>query len=44
MERKAEQCERMFARLVELMHDHMNIGRSNPFTTNAEAPAWLRMM
>jgi hypothetical protein len=42
MERKARQAERMFDRLVALMNDHMHIGRSSPFTLEAEVPAWLR--
>jgi hypothetical protein len=31
----------MFAKMVELMHDHLSIKRSNPFTTNAALPSWL---
>jgi len=39
--RKADQAEAMFARLVELMHDHLVIEKTNPFTTKEEKPPWL---
>jgi hypothetical protein len=41
LNRKAEQAEAMFEKLVNLMNDHLRIERSNPFTTEAEVPAWL---
>jgi hypothetical protein len=41
LQRKADQAEVMFDNLVQLMHDSLNIERSNPFTKGAEVPAWL---
>lgn len=41
LRRKADQAEAMFARLVELMHDHLVIEKTNPFTTKEEKPPWL---
>lgn len=41
LQRKSEQADDMFARLVELMHDQLSIQRSNPFTKEAEVPSWL---
>jgi hypothetical protein len=41
MQRKAEQAETMFSKLVELMNDHLNIRRDKPFIASAEMPSWL---
>jgi hypothetical protein len=41
LKRKADAADAMFAKMVELMHDHLSIKRSNPFTTNAALPSWL---
>ena len=41
LQRKAEAAEVMFANLVELMNDHLNIRRDDPFRTREELPAWL---
>lgn len=41
LKRKEASAELMFERLVELMNDHLHIRRSNPFTKDAEVPAWL---
>jgi hypothetical protein len=41
LNRKAEQAEVMFERLVTLMNDHLRIERPDPFTGQAEAPSWL---
>ncbi len=41
LNRKAAACAVMFQRLVDLMNDHLNIKRSNPFTDSAVIPEWL---
>lgn len=41
LKRKEAAATMMFQRLVELMHDHLNIRRSNPFAKEAEVPTWL---
>lgn len=41
LQRKSDQAEAMFSRLVKLMHDQLTIGRSNPFTKEARIPSWL---
>lgn len=41
LKRKSEQADAMFERLVGLMHDHLRVERSNPFTKEAEVPDWL---
>lgn len=41
LNRKAEAADKMFERLVELMHDHLSIRRADPFIKNAETPSWL---
>lgn len=41
LKRKAEAADLMFAKLVELMNDHLTIKRSNPFTVKSELPSWL---
>ncbi len=41
LQRKADAAEAMFDRLVELMHDSMEIRRTNPFTGQAKLPAWV---
>jgi hypothetical protein len=40
--RKAEQADFMFSRLVALMNDHLKIERPDPFTQEVEVPSWLR--
>lgn len=40
-QRKAEAAEAMFAQLVSLMNDHLQIDRSNQFPKIEEIPAWL---
>jgi hypothetical protein len=42
LKRKSDQADAMFSRLVELMHEHLRIDRSNPFHAPEEAPPWLR--
>lgn len=39
---KAIAADAMFAKLVELMNDHLTIQRSVPFAARAEAPSWTR--
>lgn len=41
MQRKAEQADEMFANLVRLMNDHLQINRANPFQKQQEVPSWL---
>jgi hypothetical protein len=41
LQRKAEAAETMYDRLVALMHDHLKIRRTNPFTASAVSPPWL---
>jgi hypothetical protein len=39
--RKSEAADRMFRNLVELMHESLQVNRSNPFNQSAELPPWL---
>jgi hypothetical protein len=41
LQRKSEQADEMFTQLVELMHDHLHIGKESPFTKEAEIPSWV---
>ena len=41
LQRKSEQADRMFENLVREMNDSIKHTRSNRFTTELEAPAWL---
>jgi hypothetical protein len=41
LKRKEAAAELMFTRLVELMNNHLEIKRTNPFTVETEVPAWL---
>lgn len=41
LERKARQADRMFARLVELMGDQLEIRPGAAFVNDTEVPAWL---
>jgi hypothetical protein len=41
LQRKAEAAEAMFARLVELMRDGLDVRRSESFANPIEVPSWL---
>lgn len=41
LKRKADAADAMFAKLVELMNDHLSIRRGTDFTTISEVPSWL---
>jgi hypothetical protein len=41
LQRKSEQADAMFERLVMLMHDQLSIDRSDPFTKEEILPSWL---
>ncbi len=41
LQRKSDAADAMFSKLVALMHDHLDIKRTNPFTEQAEVPSWL---
>jgi len=41
LQRKADQADRMFSRLVAHMNDALKIEHSNDFTQREEIPAWL---
>ena len=41
LQRKQEQAEIMFTKLVELMNDHLRIEKSAPFSKTEEVPTWL---
>ncbi len=41
LKRKSDAADRMFEKMVALMHDHLVIDRRNPFTKVSEAPSWL---
>ena len=41
LQRKADQADAMFTKLVSLMNNELHISRSNPFTEQAETPSWL---
>ena len=41
MQRKSEQADAMFDRLVQHMNDALGIKRTNPFTNPQEVPSWL---
>jgi len=41
LQRKAQQADQMFTKLVELMKDELDIKRSHEFTQKMEVPSWL---
>jgi hypothetical protein len=41
LQRKAEQADTMFSRLVEEMNNALSIERSNNRTKKVEVPSWL---
>lgn len=40
-QRKAEQANHQFSRMIELMDDQLHLKRSNPYNTPEEIPSWL---
>ena len=41
LQRKADQADEMFSRLVELMNAELRIKRENPYTNQERLPSWL---
>lgn len=41
LQRKAENAERMFSRLVELMNEQLNVSRDTRYPNPVEVPSWL---
>jgi hypothetical protein len=41
LQAKADAAEAMFDKLVELMNDHLNIRRDNPFKAPGSMPSWI---
>jgi len=41
LQRKSQQADAMFTRLVAHMHEAMSLARSTDFTTPSEVPSWL---
>ncbi len=41
LQRKADQADEMFTKLVDLMNAELRIERTNPYTNKEEVPSWL---